>query len=98
LPFTSQPASKPNQTLNPNHIWQHNRLVVVVYRGFLATTTILKTKLIKQDKRKTTDLFLLLFGVVFAFVDAQLALRLNAAAFSAVPPSQNLGKLKEGTF
>jgi hypothetical protein len=41
---------------------------------------------------------LLFFGVIFAFIDAKLALRFNAAAFAGVFAPQKRSKLKEGAF
>ncbi len=41
---------------------------------------------------------MLFFGVIFAFIDAQLTLWFNAAAFAGVFAPQKRGKLKEGAF
>jgi hypothetical protein len=41
---------------------------------------------------------LLFFGVVFAFVDAQLTLWFNAAAFAGVFAPQKRSKLEKGAF
>jgi hypothetical protein len=54
----------------------------------------------KEKKERFGRLFFVgvFFGVIFAFVDAQLALWFETATFPRVSSSQNLRELEEGAF
>ncbi len=69
-----------------------NPLVVVMHWNFSATTNV------KNKKEQLNPLLERFFGVVFAFVDAQLPLGFDTAAFTRVSSAQNRWKLKEGAF
>ena len=52
----------------------------------------------QKTEKKEKKLFLLFFRVIFAFVDAQLTLGFDAAAFAGIFAPQKRSKLKEGAF
>lgn len=60
--------------------------------------TVTGTKRAALTKKKKVLLFWVFLGVIFAFVDSQLPLRFDAAAFACVLASYQWGKLKEGAF